>query len=311
MMSEELGELARFHAVLIALSIVIILLGITGNITILYIYTFKIRLPVFGFFVRALATVDLVNTLYTIPSFVTFKTLPSVTDLQNGLCKFFGFTNHFSMLTTGIMYIAIAVQRFQKICRPHGTQMTASTARRVVALCMTLSLIVSAPIIFLVKLSPMTMDSMTVRMCSFKNETFSFHGQYNLPLYLSVWVFLEFLVITLALVVMYCRISKVLRGYTNLSITCGENLLKPTTAFSILTVVFFCTGIPVTVLCLYRSLTDENSDTEKWELHLTDLVVCLPFINCVVNPFVYSWSSGRFRAEVKATLCGPTTCPTE
>ncbi|XP_067667570.1 relaxin-3 receptor 1-like [Haliotis asinina] len=313
--SEKGDELARFHAVLIVPSIVITLLGITGNIIILYVYTHKIRLQVFGFFVRTLALLDLVNSLYTIPSFVVLKAMPFVDVFQEGLCKFFGFTNHFSMLTTGMIYIAIAAQRFQKICRPHGTQMTTSTARGIVALCMTMSVILSVPMILLVKQSPITLDSMTVRMCSFNNETYWFPEQYNLPLFLSVYVCLELLLITLALVVMYCRISRVLRGYINLSVTCGENLLKPTRACSILTGVFFCSGVPVTVLCLYSSLTGGNSEIHseihKWMLHLIDLTVCLPFINYVVKPFVYCLSSGRVRAECKASLCGPSSRPKE
>ncbi|XP_071104110.1 RYamide receptor-like isoform X3 [Haliotis cracherodii] len=307
----DTSDLALTHAALISLCVVIALLGSTGNILILHIYTHKIRLPVFGFFVRALATLDLANSLYTIPSVIIFKVVTLNEDNQNALCKFVSFTNHHSMLTTGMLYIGIAVQRFQKINRPHGPQMTANKARRIVAICMTFSLLVSIPIILLVERFPMTTDSRNITACNFNNITFKFIGDQKASLLLSVWVSLELVVITGVLVVMYCLISKALRGYTNLSVTCGENLLKPTTAFSILTVIYFCCGIPITLLCFYCSMKKADKDIEPWKLNLVDLALHLPFINCVVNPFVYSFSSGRFRSECKSVLCGRKARPVE
>ena len=120
-----------FQAVL-PFSIVLGLLaavGIFGNAFVLYVYTFKYPVCNFKYFVLVLGSIDLLSCMLTIPGEVytqyTWFTMPNVT-----LCKAKSFFNVATVSCSSMVLLLIAVDRYRKVCCPHGWQIKPHCALR-------------------------------------------------------------------------------------------------------------------------------------------------------------------------------------
>ena len=104
-------------------------IGIFVNIFILYVYAFKYPTCNFKYFVLVLGIIDFLSCCLTIPGEIythyTWFTMPSI-----GLCKAKSFFNTATVTCSSVVLLLISIDRFRKICCPHGWQIRPHHALR-------------------------------------------------------------------------------------------------------------------------------------------------------------------------------------
>ncbi|ESO87728.1 hypothetical protein LOTGIDRAFT_166315 [Lottia gigantea] len=92
-------------------------ISILGNGVTCFIFGYKLRQTVTRNFIFTLAMLDLVSSLICMPSEVYF--LATITSFHNPeLCKFFRYITYVFHSSTSLILLAIAWDRFYKVCRP-------------------------------------------------------------------------------------------------------------------------------------------------------------------------------------------------
>lgn len=111
--------------------IVLFTLGIPGNICVLYIYLFKVRESTTRVFILALAMVDMIHCSLNMP--VEIALLVNFDDFDYPvLCKISRFISSVVNNSSAFILIAIAIDRFKRICRPHGHMIDSKMAKKLV-----------------------------------------------------------------------------------------------------------------------------------------------------------------------------------
>ena len=128
---------------------ILLLCGITGNMFVLFAYCIKtgnIQMES-RYFIPILAFFDLLVCSMFSVFFIVGSYIPNLLVNSNGLCKSWYFLLAVSMMTSKALLLAIAIQRYRKICRPHGKQMNLFLRRLSVAIIMIISLVYASPIL--------------------------------------------------------------------------------------------------------------------------------------------------------------------
>lgn len=149
-------------------------IGIFGNSFVLYVYAFKYPLCNFKYFVQVLGTIDLLSCILTIPGEVytqyTWFTMPSVE-----LCKAKSYFNTATVTCSSVVLLLISIDRFRKICCPHGWQVRPVHAFRLSAGLSVVSFIYTSPAIIFCGPQTYDMDfkggNVTVTIC-LKDDTY-------------------------------------------------------------------------------------------------------------------------------------------
>lgn len=112
-------------------TILLLIIGVPGNSVVLYVYTQKWGRSSTRTFILGLAILDLVNCLVTYPMEIALLARPVLFDFPV-LCKVTRFATYGCNTASGLVLIAIAVDRYHRICRPLSKPMTTRTAKIVI-----------------------------------------------------------------------------------------------------------------------------------------------------------------------------------
>ncbi|XP_062603221.1 uncharacterized protein LOC134264996 [Saccostrea cucullata] len=126
-----------------------LVIGVLGNLLVISMYRFKMR----GqnedrFFIPVLAVVDLTGCLTSTSLSLTRNLFP-VMFPSEVLCKLLFFSTSLTIISSLLLLLVISVQRYQKICRPFGWQMTGRHKYCCVAVTVCCAGLLSVPVIFL------------------------------------------------------------------------------------------------------------------------------------------------------------------
>lgn len=105
--------------------IILIVLGVTGNVHVLYIYIAQFKPSKKRIFFIWLSIMDLLACSIAMPFLVVDYTYHLRYENVNVfVCKFFRFSNY--LLTSGstLILLVVAIDRYTAICRPHGRQLS-------------------------------------------------------------------------------------------------------------------------------------------------------------------------------------------
>ena len=123
---------------------VLMIVGFIGNLMVCYFYGCKTRTTIHTIFICILAVYDLVVCAVAMPTeiadivfFYTFE--------NNVACKILRFVNYLSSLGSIFTLIAIAVDRFRRICKRSDRQMTIDMAKICCLLTVVVALLLSWP----------------------------------------------------------------------------------------------------------------------------------------------------------------------
>lgn len=190
----------------IPLIIFLIGIGITGTIGNILVYlVYKNNYPSSNCrsFVLVLSVVDLCASLFGIPLEIAF--LFREYNLHEWMCKASLFVNAFPTFTSGYLLLAIAIDRYRKVCKPFSWQISHSNAKWMCLLSAILGLACSwiSPLIHGIQNRKHAKYNITISECV---ETDAMK-QTVFPL-LNTLIFIVLFVVTLAaIIVMYCFIA--------------------------------------------------------------------------------------------------------
>ncbi|KAL4217639.1 hypothetical protein ACF0H5_022381 [Mactra antiquata] len=196
-------EVIRDIPLIVFLSL-ICLLGSLGNGLVFYVYKTKYTSSNCRTFVLFLSLVDLFSAGFVVPVEIVVISREYIFKNEN-VCKMSVFLNTWPTLTSGLLLLAIAMDRYRKVCKPFGWQISRKVAR---TMCFLTSLVGIAfswipPIIYGVQERPHPEHPVIVSECveteAWKNTVF--------PLINNIlWAFL-FLGALGGIIVMYCFIA--------------------------------------------------------------------------------------------------------
>lgn len=102
---------------------VMILVGTVGNLHVIYIYFKFFNRSTYRNFVLTLAAIDIVSCVISMP-FEIYDELNPYLFHAEAACKVFRFINFTLAIGTGFMLVVIASERYRRICKPFGNQLT-------------------------------------------------------------------------------------------------------------------------------------------------------------------------------------------
>ncbi|XP_052106752.1 uncharacterized protein LOC127739182 [Mytilus californianus] len=104
-------------------------IGIPGNVLVFFVYSKKSRKNSTTVFILVLAVFDLVNCTATLPTEIVMLLNPFVFNI-GPVCKMSRFTTYTCNSAAAVILAAIAVDRYKRVCTPHGKQFTLKRAKR-------------------------------------------------------------------------------------------------------------------------------------------------------------------------------------
>ncbi|CAC5405825.1 unnamed protein product [Mytilus coruscus] len=105
-------------------------IGIPGNVLVFFVYSKKTRKNSTTIFILVLAVFDLVNCTATLPTEIVMLLNPFVFNI-GPVCKMSRFTTYTCNSAAAVILAAIAVDRYKRVCTPHGKQITLKRAKRI------------------------------------------------------------------------------------------------------------------------------------------------------------------------------------
>ncbi|XP_022327225.2 tachykinin-like peptides receptor 86C [Crassostrea virginica] len=315
---------------------IVCFVGLVGNLLVLLVYTLRMKgnrddryfIPILAVFDLIASTVASVFYVYESIFFVDF---PSST-----LCKGMLYTMTATSGLSALLLIAIAVQRYLKICKPFGKQMTESKRRLCLGLIVGFSVLYSAPVLLFS--GNMKVDG----VFEGRNVTglTCFTGAGNYPTYEAVYYYVIFILMVtniLTVGVLYIPIGVVVYRHNKVrktrqrqsfdvhsiqfdslsdhktSQTSSTDILKPRPPregginFNLMFfVIIVCYLISYTPTCIFLIIS--KLSPELWfNISAAEMIVFFTLqrfyvINHVVNPIIYGYFDMKFRADI-LSLC--------
>ncbi|XP_060079504.1 neuropeptide FF receptor 1-like [Ylistrum balloti] len=141
---------------------VYIVLGLLGNVAVIYIYKFRFRKSSEDrFFIPYLAGIDTLACVICSSANLIINFNP-VRYQDVILCKTFFMLSQFAGSSSALMLTIISVQRFQRICRPFKPKMTLRKKRMSVLLMLMFVFLGSIPSLFTTGIAPITNTHLNV-----------------------------------------------------------------------------------------------------------------------------------------------------
>lgn len=123
---------------------ILMVIGTPGNAIVWIIYYSRWRRSSTRVFILALASLDLINCTLTLPVEI-FMLFNYVTFDHSFVCKLSRFTTYTCNTAAALILIAIAVDRYQRICKPHQNAISTRTSKLICWLSVIVALMTTWP----------------------------------------------------------------------------------------------------------------------------------------------------------------------
>ncbi|WAR18052.1 OPSD-like protein [Mya arenaria] len=145
---QELNDsLAELHVPTIAFIALLMVLGVLGNILVLYVYTRKYHPSTYRCFILWLGWIDLVACTVGMPLLIVSMLFPYMFPSE-AACKTLRFLHVFFVVASAFIVITIAIERHRRICNPFSPEMSTRKIKIMCAVASILGCIVALPAIF-------------------------------------------------------------------------------------------------------------------------------------------------------------------
>ena len=139
--------LVELHIPTIVFIAILMVVGVFGNILVLYIYTTKYHPSTYRSFILWLGWIDLIACTVGMPLLIVSMLYPYMFPSEEA-CKTFRFLHVFFVVSSAFIVMAIAIERHRRICNSFSREMT---PRKIKLMCLAASIlgcIVAVPAIF-------------------------------------------------------------------------------------------------------------------------------------------------------------------
>ncbi|KAL3874999.1 hypothetical protein ACJMK2_037941 [Sinanodonta woodiana] len=137
-------QLFQYQLLAIVYTTLLMVLGIPGNIVVLYIYILKWRKSTSRIYIIFLAVLDLVNCMTTLPMEIFIMTYSLRFDYPV-VCKLSRFSTYLMNTSSTLILVGIAVDRFKRICRPYDRLFSETTSKWICIASIITSLVTTSP----------------------------------------------------------------------------------------------------------------------------------------------------------------------
>ncbi|XP_062568483.1 D(2)-like dopamine receptor isoform X2 [Saccostrea cucullata] len=185
---------------------VLMVIGFIGNPAIIYFYGYKLRPTPSYMFIVALAVFDFIACVVSMPmeivDLVRFYTFENAT-----ACKILRFVNYFMAISSGLILLAIAVDRYRKICKPFGSQLSFKMAKIIISCVLFASLCISWPSLLFYTVVPVNLTEIEGAVgqdCTSRRDS-------SYKLYIAIYngvLFLIFIICNTSLIALYCKVGR-------------------------------------------------------------------------------------------------------
>ena len=123
---------------------VLLVVGLIGNLMVVFYYGWKTRRTSNSVFISMVAVFDLLSCCLSIPiEMVDLRFFYMFTN--SGLCKVLRFVNHMVTIGSAFMLLMIAVDRYRRICKPFKKQLTLEQSKIVCLVTIIVAMVLSSP----------------------------------------------------------------------------------------------------------------------------------------------------------------------
>lgn len=145
---EELNDvLVQLHIPTIIFMAILMVVGVFGNLLVLYIYTSKYHPSTYRSFILWLGLIDLIACTVGMPLLIVSMLRPYMFPSEQ-TCKTLRFMHVFSVVSSAFIVIAIALERHRRICNPFSQEMTTKKINLMCVVACVLGSLVAIPAIF-------------------------------------------------------------------------------------------------------------------------------------------------------------------
>ena len=291
-------------------------LGIFGNSLVIYFYGRKVKPTPSYTFIVTLAVIDFIMCAVAMP--LEIVDLVRFYTFENSIaCKMMRYFNYFVSIASVFTLIAIATERYRKICRPFEDQLSIKTTKIAIGCILFMSIISASPTVFLYEVVEVNIteetytslnhselvgyDCTTVRNKSYKKFVMTY----------IAFLCILFVITVLVLSAIYIIIGKQLYQLSTLSNRTRSSQYKIvkkrqiTVVMLSISVVFVVSAIPCLSLQTWRTLssnygpdTFSNAELVAFEIGLRSL-----FVGSVCNPVIYGILNTGFQKFLRANIC--------
>ncbi|XP_061175701.1 uncharacterized protein LOC133184631 [Saccostrea echinata] len=205
--SEEVINRLPLLLVLSVLSVI----GIIANTHVLFVFGTKIKRSTYRVFVLALGCIDMLGCTISIPFQIIDETNPYTFNAPIA-CKIFRFFDTNLAIAAALMLVVIAAERFRKICRPNGKQVTEKRAIRSIIAVIIGSSIATSPALLIYGRHTVVIESET----NLNGSECSWSDAVSNSYYGYVYYALELLIVIscmVCLTILYSFVGKSLRAH--------------------------------------------------------------------------------------------------
>ncbi|XP_033727351.1 gastrin/cholecystokinin type B receptor-like [Pecten maximus] len=204
----------------------LMLIGFIGNPLVMYFYGCRMKATPSYMFIVTLAIFDMMSCTISMP-FEIYELCHFYTFDSPEACRTLRFINYFASIASGATLVAIAVDRYRKICKPFDRQISIKLAKAIIVFVIIFSAMTSWPSLVFYTVVPVNVtedpelvgfDCTTRRDEDFKR----YITIYNLIL------FPIFIISIIVLVVLYCLVGKQLFHLKNFRFYSSRRSLSPT-----------------------------------------------------------------------------------
>ncbi|KAK3105616.1 hypothetical protein FSP39_001886 [Pinctada imbricata] len=288
----------------------IIILGIVGNSHALYIYTERFksqnkqrrdRNNTYVVLVISLACLDIFTCLVILPQddSLPMQFIP-VSESKCIFTIYLQYTVHVSSL---IHIVLISIHCWRMVCHPHARQIKERDALICCIVFHILSAVSCLPVVFVAGYNTLIINGEMVSGCGItENGLRSMISKICVGL-LGTYFFLSFIIICSTYVSLIINRMQKGNRFTTNSLSEEEELQKARKNAGILitiTVLFVIAYIPFIILAgINVFVTEFEKNLQAPVAAVCLLFIKFPFLNNVVNPFVYGFRDGEFRQKLQ------------
>ncbi|XP_060068515.1 neuropeptide FF receptor 2-like [Ylistrum balloti] len=176
--------------------------GLLGNPVVVYVYLFRWKATSIKYFIGSLATLDLITSGLCMPLEIVFLTNP-ITANDSVLCRILRLSRAFTSMAAAFILLAIAVDRYMRVCKYTQTQMSVQEAKTLCVVSLPVAVCLSWPAFFVFGNFDRDTDPFLQTSCSTAQHL---RGTIY-PLLYYLMLFLIFIVVSACMFVFYLLVG--------------------------------------------------------------------------------------------------------
>ena len=287
----------------------LMVVGLSGNPLVIYFYSRKVKVTPSHIFIVTLAIFDILTCLISMP-FEIADMIQFYTFESHAACKVLCFCNYFFSLGSASILIAIAVDRYRKVCKPLKSQLNMVWCKVAIVISISFAVISAAPsaLFYNVVEVNVTLPEGNISILGYDCTLDRDESNHLLIILYNIYELSLFVGTVSVLGTLYSligrKLSRVKSSQRYLRSTHAHlvSSRKVTIIMLVITIAFVVGFLPHLGLVAWRTISKkyEASSLSDAEHVAFQIGLRSYFLGCVCNPFIYGLFNSQFRTFIKS-----------